>query len=328
MKTCNPISWIIILFLYSILFVCFPQSCHQSITRSKDSSSTAPTGKLVFSARADEQSPTQIYTYTFADSQIRQVTHFGSYNAQPSWSPNGEQIVFVSDSIATTLGPSLWIINVDGSQPHPMKRVPISPTDSLTQPGKWPAWSPDGRYIAFSVCINCEIGGRNYEISLYDFEEDSILALTQNQARDTQPFWVNTTLAFASNRVDPMVHSYDLYTINVDSKEVQRITNVEENLSGYFAWSPITQIILYISHTHIFSYQISNKSTNQIQVAVPNSAFEFTGPMSWGPKGRHIVVIASAFDGSTKQYLYLIELNTEKIKKLTSFEYVSSVEWQ
>ncbi|HSK70817.1 MAG TPA: winged helix-turn-helix domain-containing protein, partial [Pyrinomonadaceae bacterium] len=81
---------------------------------------------------------------------VRQLTEFGSH---PSFSPDGKQIAFQTGSL-TDLGAHsrilpptvLWLISSEGSEPR-----------QLTQPGNpsgghsAPAWSPDGKRIAFNV---------------------------------------------------------------------------------------------------------------------------------------------------------------------------------
>lgn len=57
-------------------------------------------------------------------------------DGQPSFSPDGKQIVFVS---FRTEGLGLWVMNVDGSKAR-----------QLTEGGVQPTWSPDGTWIAYS----------------------------------------------------------------------------------------------------------------------------------------------------------------------------------
>lgn len=76
--------------------------------------------------------------------QVR-LTRNGQSNVLPTWSPNGEQIAFVSHKVveADEIPPAhLYVMNWDGAE-----LVDLTPSldSSITSP----VWSPDGRRIAF-----------------------------------------------------------------------------------------------------------------------------------------------------------------------------------
>jgi TolB protein len=72
----------------------------------------------------------------------RQVTTDAGFDQTPSFSPDGEQIVFARyNAAAPQLGDDVMIVSAAGG---PVTRLAL-PGDQRT-----PAWSPDGRYIAIS----------------------------------------------------------------------------------------------------------------------------------------------------------------------------------
>ncbi|MEQ1855961.1 MAG: BamA/TamA family outer membrane protein [Longimicrobiales bacterium] len=86
-----------------------------------------------------------------------------------------------------------------------------------------PAWSPDGRYIAFSGSV----GGIS-DLFLYDIEAATTIRLTDDKFADLQPAWSpdGRTLAFTSDRgpetsFENLTYSaFQLATIDVATREV------------------------------------------------------------------------------------------------------------
>ena len=72
-------------------------------------------------------------------------------NTDPAWSPDGELIAFFRHGIFAELAgdeggpPGLWVMNADGSEQHVLVEIESFVGFGIDPP----AWSPDGRFIAY-----------------------------------------------------------------------------------------------------------------------------------------------------------------------------------
>ena len=139
---------------------------------------------------------------------VRKLTDFG-YN--PSWSPDGKEIVFCSDRVelnpaVKTGNGSLWIVNVSAGSVRLLTK-----RDSAQ-----PSWSPHGDRIAFWAAGNN--GQRDiWTIAPHDAHPDqTIVRVTNDPALDWNPIWSpdGKSLYFGSDRDGTL----NLWRIPVDEK--------------------------------------------------------------------------------------------------------------
>lgn len=199
------------------------------------------------------------------------------YGSDPNLSPDGARIVYCSsrDNIYS----QIYTMNADGSN---SKRI----TNISTGDACGPAWSPDGKKIAF-YAFAVSNPSRNPEIWVMDPDGSNQKRLTDH---GLDPTWSpdGRRIAFASKR-DGI---FQIYAMNADGSNVRRLTkhNAEDSNP---AWAPDGAAIAFISATGddrrgLFLMGADGSG----QHGIAHSKHEDFCFPSWSPDGQTLVFSA------------------------------------
>ena len=158
--------------------------------------SWAPDGRTILYARR-ERDGLQIWQYVqdvkSPSSPPRRLTDRKMPEYDGSFSPDGKKVLFAAITLSGTQGNlDLAMVNADGSG-----LTKISDDGGKLVHQDWPAWSPDGKRIAFSSTHE-----GNQEIYTAAVDGSDLVRLTQNPGIDAHPCWSpdGKTIAFATDR--------------------------------------------------------------------------------------------------------------------------------
>jgi TolB protein len=217
------------------------------------------------------------------------LTDMGVIALSPDWRRDGYALVFAALQPGRQ---TLYTLAVGG------RPVPLSSAAGMHGT---PAWSPDGKRLAFTSSHEGDP-----EIYVRGPAPGSTVRLTHSWAIDCSPSWSPTgrELAFTSDRAG----TPQIYLMDAEGANVRRLT-FSGNYNTSPAWSPQGDRIAYVARieNHLQVCTISLNGENLVQLTTEGNNED----PAWSPDGLHLVFSSSVdhgpdlwvmhYDGSGKQ---------------------------
>lgn len=149
------------------------------------------------------------------------VTDEESYNGRPKWSPNSDNLLFVSDRTGLN---ELYIYNLTD-------KTTTQLTNNSTRE-KYTDWSPNGQQIAFTV----EMENGKEDIFIISKDKSNLEQLTNTEFGEEEINWSpkGDKIAYHA-KIDG---KDDIFTIEIKTRTITKITN-GEGYHGEPEWVPI-----------------------------------------------------------------------------------------
>ncbi len=191
-------------------------------------------------------------------------------DTNPTWSPDGSVIAFLSDRD----GASLRVVNADGTDEH---RIPWLPASSTY------AFSPDWSHVAAVIANPPGELGAQLVVERLDGSERLSLGPA---VYGTRPTWSpdGTRVAFVAASATP--NRTEIVVARVDGSEAHAVA-----LGSNPAWSPVDDRIVYVSNWDAATLHVVHADgTGDAAITARSAAW--SGPR-WSPDGTRLVAARS-----------------------------------
>jgi Tol biopolymer transport system component len=218
-----------------------------------------------------------------------------------------------------------YVMNADGSK----QRRLTTPARS----SRLPAWSPDGRRIAYvsgpGVCIldfhfvderNAGIG--DVDISVTNADGSGLRRLTRDPAVDCAPAWspdgrkIAFQRSFVRREGDRVVGlDFDVYVINADGSGEQKLT--DDAVSAQPIWSPDGRKIAFWSGPDgnggaVYVMNADGSERRLLTRNRPREPGANLGHVAWSPDGSKMLLVRSGVtEGWDTRKFFIVVINTD-----------------
>jgi len=201
--------------------------------------------------------------------------------SQASWSPRGDQIAFDGKYMASDPATCLqhcagWDVLVVGSDGSELRSIALG--------ARAPAWSPDGRRLAYESGIDAYYGAESVTITRLD-GSGSVQVNASNNYSDVGPVWSpdGSEIAFQA----AFQARLWIYTVRADGTRKRRLTTGHNP-----TWSPDGRRLAFIDNYELITIDRNGKGKRRLS----RKGQSVLGA-AWSPKGGTLAFIAGTTAG-------------------------------
>lgn len=192
--------------------------------------------RLAYASR-QQDSNWDLYIYDLLTGSTTRMTYNLAFEGRPKWSPDDAYLLYEAYQNTTHL--DIFVMRSDGSEP------PVRLGASSDAPDFSPAWSPDGRRIAFTSWRD---GNQDIYIFSLDTQETYNLTQTPNRHED-YPVWSPDGQTIAFSAIESGIEMVFIQNANTPGPHAEAFRRGRTP-----AWSPpnsnVTSVVFAVDAAH------------------------------------------------------------------------------
>lgn len=247
--------------------------------------------------RASDGYISRLWAYALDGSWTRQLTHGPGQDQSPRWSPQGEQLAFLSDRGGSK---QVWLLPRDGGEARQLGRFDGAVSDLR--------WAPDGRWLAVASAVAVDPDWRGARPD----------GRTPPQ-RHTSSAEVAWRLPYKSDGMGYMLaREIHLFRLDTRTGESEQLTDGAFDVLGFHV-SPNARHIAYVRtregrFAHRCDLWVCDADGSRHRQLSDGLAM-VVQPV-WSPDGRWIAFCGAREEGDAQEALWLLEFATGQLRRL------------
>ena len=266
-----------------------------------------PPHSIAFHSNRDGNN--EVYVMNPDGSDQTRLTFDSRNDQRPDVSPNGQQIVFVSNRIIPDTNPTGdFEIFVMSSVGDDVTQLTVNGAED-----SWPRWSPNGKWIAFHSNVD-----GNFEIYIIRPDGTDLTRVTDYAGLDQFPEWSPNGKQLAIRR------DTDLYLIDLDGSNPLQLTDEAIGFNQMASWSPNGKKLAFLSTRAGYPsvFVMDTDGNNQVNLTpkpdgVPANAWSSRAP-AWSRNGQNIYFTGRRPETSVTENILVMNADGTGVTQLTS----------
>ena len=240
-------------------------------------------GTILYASTKKNVRNWDLFTIKADGSDRRQLTDTRDFEQHPSWSADGEKILFTRGDVMTNI--DIYTMDADGSNVARLTEHP-----ERDQRG---AFSPDGKTVAF-------VSQRDGDVAVWLIDADG--ANPRKLVKGREPSFspdgrrvVFTSSAFHDND--------EIYLIDLDGSNRVRLTDNRRKFDWFAAWSPRGDRLAYNSEAFGGQELMIMRTDGKAQTRITIAEKTYEQEPAWSPDGKALAYAGKMGDDDYDIYV-------------------------